>query len=171
MDWWSGSWGPGELGVVSLRAALDVLIVTRPDRLARSTRDLLNILHTLGERSIGFKSLADAWADTTTDGQTLAAQDAALHAAGCTKVYGEKHSRNPRVAVDCHFRSPFDSMQDFFLICEQTQSSFVACRSQIEQCAPVEPEGEPQEAFQCPLPPAADICAPRLTAGMCQELP
>src|SRR6516165_2815129 len=35
----------------------DVLMVTRPDRLARSTRDLLNILHMLGERSIGFKSL------------------------------------------------------------------------------------------------------------------
>ena len=44
----------------------DVLMVTRLDRLARSTCDLLNILHTLGERSIGFKSLADAWADTTT---------------------------------------------------------------------------------------------------------
>ena len=40
--------------------------MTRLDRLARSTRDLLNILYTLGERSIGFKSLADAWADTTT---------------------------------------------------------------------------------------------------------
>ena len=44
----------------------DVLMVTRLDRLARSTRDLLNILHTLGERSIGFRSLAEAWADTTT---------------------------------------------------------------------------------------------------------
>jgi DNA invertase Pin-like site-specific DNA recombinase len=44
----------------------DVLMVTRLDRLARSTRDLLNILHVLGERSIGFKSLADSWADTTT---------------------------------------------------------------------------------------------------------
>ena len=44
----------------------DVLMVTRLDRLARSTRDLLNILHMLGERSISFKSLADAWADTTT---------------------------------------------------------------------------------------------------------
>jgi DNA invertase Pin-like site-specific DNA recombinase len=41
-------------------------MVTRLDRLARSTRDLLNILHTLGERGIGFKSLADAWAETTT---------------------------------------------------------------------------------------------------------
>ena len=44
----------------------DVLMVTRLDRLARSTRDLLNILHTLGERKVGFKSLADSWADTTT---------------------------------------------------------------------------------------------------------
>jgi DNA invertase Pin-like site-specific DNA recombinase len=44
----------------------DVLMVTRLDRLARSTRDLLNILHTLGERGVGFKSLADTWADTTT---------------------------------------------------------------------------------------------------------
>jgi DNA invertase Pin-like site-specific DNA recombinase len=44
----------------------DVLVVTRLDRLARSTRDLLNILHTLGERGVGFKSLADSWADTTT---------------------------------------------------------------------------------------------------------
>jgi DNA invertase Pin-like site-specific DNA recombinase len=43
-----------------------VLVVTRLDRLARSTRDLLNILHQLGERGVGFKSLADAWADTTT---------------------------------------------------------------------------------------------------------
>lgn len=41
-------------------------MVTRLDRLARSTRDLLNILHTLGQRGIGFKSLADARADTTT---------------------------------------------------------------------------------------------------------
>jgi DNA invertase Pin-like site-specific DNA recombinase len=47
-------------------AAGDVLMVTRLDRLARSTRDLLNILHVLGERGVGFKSLADSWADTTT---------------------------------------------------------------------------------------------------------
>lgn len=35
----------------------DVLLVTRLDRLARSTRDLLNTLHTLGERGVGFRSL------------------------------------------------------------------------------------------------------------------
>src|SRR5437660_7128247 len=44
----------------------DVLMVTRLDRLARSTRDLLNILDTVAKAGAGFKSLADAWADTTT---------------------------------------------------------------------------------------------------------
>jgi DNA invertase Pin-like site-specific DNA recombinase len=44
----------------------DTLIVTRLDRLARSTRDLLNVLATIGEAGASFKSLADAWADTTT---------------------------------------------------------------------------------------------------------
>ena len=44
----------------------DVLIVTRLDRLARSTRDLLNILAGVGEHEAGFRSLRDAWADTTT---------------------------------------------------------------------------------------------------------
>lgn len=44
----------------------DVVIVTRLDRLARSTRDLLNILDAVTKASASFKSLADAWADTTT---------------------------------------------------------------------------------------------------------
>jgi DNA invertase Pin-like site-specific DNA recombinase len=44
----------------------DVLLVTRLDRLARSTRDLLNVLHEVSERGAAFKSLADTWADTTT---------------------------------------------------------------------------------------------------------
>ena len=44
----------------------DVLLVTRLDRLARSTRDLLNVLATISDKEAGFKSLADAWADTTT---------------------------------------------------------------------------------------------------------
>ena len=44
----------------------DTLLVTRFDRLARSTRDLLNTLAQLTEREASFKSLADAWADTTT---------------------------------------------------------------------------------------------------------
>jgi DNA invertase Pin-like site-specific DNA recombinase len=44
----------------------DVLMVTRLDRLARSTRDLLNTLATISGKGAGFRSLHDAWADTTT---------------------------------------------------------------------------------------------------------
>ncbi len=44
----------------------DVLLVTRLDRLARSTRDLLNTLAAITGKEAGFRSLADAWADTTT---------------------------------------------------------------------------------------------------------
>jgi DNA invertase Pin-like site-specific DNA recombinase len=44
----------------------DVLIVSRLDRLARSTRDLLNSLHRVAKAGAGFKSLGDPWCDTTT---------------------------------------------------------------------------------------------------------
>ena len=52
--------------VVAQLAAGDVLMVTRLDRLARSTRDLLNTLAAITDRKAGFRSLGDAWADTTT---------------------------------------------------------------------------------------------------------
>jgi len=52
--------------VIRRLAPGDVLVVTRLDRLARSTRDLLNIMATIGEREAGFRSLKDTWADTTT---------------------------------------------------------------------------------------------------------
>ena len=44
----------------------DVLMVTRLDRLARSTRDLLNTLAAITGKKAGIRSLNDAWADTTT---------------------------------------------------------------------------------------------------------
>jgi DNA invertase Pin-like site-specific DNA recombinase len=44
----------------------DVVVVARLDRLARSTRDLLNLLDEIGKAGASFRSLADAWADTTT---------------------------------------------------------------------------------------------------------
>lgn len=44
----------------------DVVIVTRLDRLARSTRDLLNILGVVADKGAAFRSLGDGWADTTT---------------------------------------------------------------------------------------------------------
>ena len=44
----------------------DTVVVTRLDRLARSTRDLLNVLASITARGAGFRSLNDTWADTTT---------------------------------------------------------------------------------------------------------
>ena len=44
----------------------DVLTVSTADRLARSTRDLLNTLAAITGSKAGFRSLADTWADTTT---------------------------------------------------------------------------------------------------------
>jgi DNA invertase Pin-like site-specific DNA recombinase len=51
---------------VTALGAGDVLMVTRLDRLARSTRDLLNTLALITDRKAGFRSLGDTWADTTT---------------------------------------------------------------------------------------------------------
>jgi len=43
----------------------DVLVVTRLDRLARSTRDLLDVAERLRDAGAGVRSLAEPWADTT----------------------------------------------------------------------------------------------------------
>ncbi|MFV0645875.1 MAG: recombinase family protein [Sphingomonadaceae bacterium] len=43
----------------------DVLVVTRLDRLARSTRDLLDIAQQLTDAKAGLRSIAEPWADTT----------------------------------------------------------------------------------------------------------
>ena len=45
----------------------DVVTVVKLDRLARSSRDLQNILHELQEMGCGFVSLGESWCDTTTD--------------------------------------------------------------------------------------------------------
>jgi len=44
----------------------NVVTVTRLDRLARSTRDLLDIAERIGQAEAGLRSLAEPWADTTT---------------------------------------------------------------------------------------------------------
>ncbi|HCQ65584.1 MAG TPA: resolvase [Rhodobacteraceae bacterium] len=54
-----------ELCLGSLKEG-DTLVVTRLDRLARSTRDLLNIVERVSEAGSEFRSLAEVWADTTT---------------------------------------------------------------------------------------------------------
>ena len=51
--------------IATLQAG-DVLMVTRLNRLARSTRDLLNTLAAITSKKAGFRSLGDGWADTTT---------------------------------------------------------------------------------------------------------
>ena len=43
----------------------DVLLVTRFHRLARSTHDLHKILASIDDKGAGFRSLGEAWADTT----------------------------------------------------------------------------------------------------------
>ena len=53
-----------------LRAG-DVVTVTRLDRLARSTRDLLEIAERIKEVGAGLRSLAEPWADTTTPGRMV----------------------------------------------------------------------------------------------------
>ena len=45
----------------------DTIVVSKLDRLARSSRDLHNILHEVQEQDCGFVSLGDAWCDTTTE--------------------------------------------------------------------------------------------------------
>ncbi|EJN16292.1 site-specific recombinase, DNA invertase Pin [Bradyrhizobium sp. YR681] len=44
----------------------DILAVTRIDRLARSSRDLLNIVHEIEARGATFESLSEPWANTNT---------------------------------------------------------------------------------------------------------
>lgn len=43
----------------------DVLLVTRMDRLARSTLDMLSLAQVISDKGAAFKSLAEPWADTT----------------------------------------------------------------------------------------------------------
>ena len=43
----------------------DVVVVTRLDRLARTTKDLLDLAEKLNEAGAGLRSLAEPWADTT----------------------------------------------------------------------------------------------------------
>jgi DNA invertase Pin-like site-specific DNA recombinase len=56
---------PGLRRALAQLEAGDTLLVVRLDRLARSTRDLLNTLAAVADKKAGFRSLGDAWADTT----------------------------------------------------------------------------------------------------------
>lgn len=52
--------------LVAFLEADDILVVTRLDRLARSTFDLLNILKATAAKEANFLSLAEPWANTST---------------------------------------------------------------------------------------------------------
>lgn len=57
---------PCETCAAAGRRYPDVLVVTKLDRLARNTRDLLSIVDRIGKAGAGLISLAEPWADTTT---------------------------------------------------------------------------------------------------------
>jgi len=66
----SGKSTNGRPEFAKLRKALlpgDVVVVTKLDRIARSSRDLHNILGDLRDGGCGFSSLGDSWCDTTSD--------------------------------------------------------------------------------------------------------
>jgi DNA invertase Pin-like site-specific DNA recombinase len=94
-------------GAVSNRKALakavaplgpgDVLLVTGLGRLARSTRDRLNVLDAVGKARAGFRSLADAWAQNRSSRKgaivntpALSGHGGALHLFG-----GQRQNRGP----------------------------------------------------------------------------
>jgi DNA invertase Pin-like site-specific DNA recombinase len=62
--------------LAKLMAALkpdDVVVVTKLDRLGRSTRELLDLIHRIGEVKAGFRSIGDPlWDTTTPQGRLLA---------------------------------------------------------------------------------------------------
>jgi DNA invertase Pin-like site-specific DNA recombinase len=45
----------------------DTVVVTKLDRLARSSKDLHNIMHELAEKCCGFVSLGETWCNTESD--------------------------------------------------------------------------------------------------------
>jgi DNA invertase Pin-like site-specific DNA recombinase len=74
----------------------DTLIVSKLDRLARNTLDMLQIITDLGARGITFKSLAESWADTTS-----AANKLMLHVmAGIAEFERDRMKERQRAGID-----------------------------------------------------------------------
>src|SRR5450759_2811664 len=51
--------GPGIRGVIAYAREGDVIVVHTLDRLGRTVRDTLNLIHELSERKVGVRNLAD----------------------------------------------------------------------------------------------------------------
>jgi len=84
--------------VVGQLGERDVLLVTRLDRLARSTRDLLNTLATITGKGAGFRSLNDTWADTTTaHGRLIKRRDHGEAVREIARSYAVSHSTISRL--------------------------------------------------------------------------
>ena len=96
-----------------LRAG-DVVTITRLDRLARSTGDLLAIAERIKEAGAGLRSLAEPWADTTTPAGRMvltvfagmAEFERALihqrtsHGRAAAKARGVRFGRKPKLSED-----------------------------------------------------------------------
>jgi DNA invertase Pin-like site-specific DNA recombinase len=72
-------------------------MVTRLDRLARSTRDLPNTLAAITGKQAGFRSLGDAWADTTTPHGRLMLTVRTGEGRARAKARGVKLGRKPKL--------------------------------------------------------------------------
>ena len=77
-----------------LRAG-DVVTITRLDRLARSTGDLLAIAERIKEAGAGLRSLAEPWADTTTPAgrMVLASRHESVGSVRLLRTYGDHAAR------------------------------------------------------------------------------
>jgi Resolvase, N terminal domain len=93
-------------------ASGDVVMVTRLNRLARSTRELLNTLAAITEKKkAGFRSLGDEWVDTTTARGRLTLT--AAWRAGGIRARANPHSHwrrsETRTPARHEIRSPADA--------------------------------------------------------------
>jgi DNA invertase Pin-like site-specific DNA recombinase len=87
----------------------DVVIVTKLDRLGRSTRELLNLLHQIDEAGAAFKSLGDPLFDTTTSQGRLLSTMLAAFASFERDLIRERtgEGRKRAMAAGVHFGPKF----------------------------------------------------------------
>ena len=85
----------------------DAVIVTRLDRLARSSLDLLHTIDRISKSGASFRSLADTWCDTTTPhGKLILTVLAGLAEFRAQSNYGPHASRHREgTGVGCYLRT------------------------------------------------------------------
>ena len=77
----------------------DVVTVTRLDRLARNTRDLLDIAEQLQAKGAGLRSLAEPWADTTSPaGRMVLIVERTRNGRTAAKARGVRFGRRPALS-------------------------------------------------------------------------